>query len=334
MTGARLRLFYEEPDPDRWFPFDRYPRRVIRALVRGETQPRGTMRAFLNLVDGLDRIGAPYRINVMRALRAATLVLWPVCSANPHVLDKIPRQSPCALWHLDLQPSETTILACPAQRDIRQVLVPSEWVCRMFEQGLARDLVSVWPVGIDTDRWKSGTGLGQETSMSSSTTRSRGSASITSARLSEPLLCRAEASRAFGSRPCATVTIARKRCSRSASDAGPWSILVGTRRRESPHSRCSRRACRCSPGMKADSGKIRSIFPRRREVRAGDFGTRIGTTRCGVKFRGGDDLLDAFDVFWKGVEAAAFSPRDMVVERLTLERCATEYVALVRRFGG
>ena len=37
--GEPLNLFYEEPEPDRWFPFDRYPRRVIRTIVRGASEP-------------------------------------------------------------------------------------------------------------------------------------------------------------------------------------------------------------------------------------------------------------------------------------------------------
>jgi len=27
-----LNLFYAEPDPDRWLPYDRYPRAMIKAL--------------------------------------------------------------------------------------------------------------------------------------------------------------------------------------------------------------------------------------------------------------------------------------------------------------
>mgnify|MGYP003341570386 FL=1 len=49
-----LNIFYEEPDPDRWVPYDRYPRRLVRRLVRGPAQPGGAMRVFLNLCAGLD----------------------------------------------------------------------------------------------------------------------------------------------------------------------------------------------------------------------------------------------------------------------------------------
>ena len=60
---SSLNLFYDEPDPDRWLPFDRYPRRIIRQLVRGPAQPGGQRRVFLNLCHGLDLIGIKYRVN-------------------------------------------------------------------------------------------------------------------------------------------------------------------------------------------------------------------------------------------------------------------------------
>mgnify|MGYP003296622018 CR=1 FL=1 len=49
-----LNLFYAEPDPDRWLPFDRYPRRLLRRLIRGKPRPGGQTRVFLNLMAGLD----------------------------------------------------------------------------------------------------------------------------------------------------------------------------------------------------------------------------------------------------------------------------------------
>jgi hypothetical protein len=58
-----LRLFYQEPDDDRWFPYDRYPRAVIRRLIRGPRHHGGQTRVFLILCDGLRRTGIPFRVN-------------------------------------------------------------------------------------------------------------------------------------------------------------------------------------------------------------------------------------------------------------------------------
>jgi hypothetical protein len=51
------------PDEDRWRPFDRYLRRIIRRLLMGKPRPSSHARAFLGLYEGLDRIGVPCRSN-------------------------------------------------------------------------------------------------------------------------------------------------------------------------------------------------------------------------------------------------------------------------------
>lgn len=88
-----LNIFYENPDGDRWVPFDRYPRRIIRRAVRGKLQPGGQMRVFLNLCVGLDRIGVPYRVNDYRHARKNLDELACIVG-KPCVLDKIEWKNP------------------------------------------------------------------------------------------------------------------------------------------------------------------------------------------------------------------------------------------------
>src|SRR5581483_12032174 len=64
-----LNLFYEEPDVDRWLAYDRYPRALIRRLIRGKPSPSGHRRVFLNLCAGLQRLGVDFRINDYRFAR-------------------------------------------------------------------------------------------------------------------------------------------------------------------------------------------------------------------------------------------------------------------------
>ena len=61
-----LKLFYDEPEGDRWLPFDRHPRRIVRRILRGKPLIWGHRRIFLNLCAGLDRIGVPYSVNDYR----------------------------------------------------------------------------------------------------------------------------------------------------------------------------------------------------------------------------------------------------------------------------
>jgi hypothetical protein len=67
-----LNLFYDEPDPDRWFCRDRYPRRILRALLRrsrpgGQKQSQsvwgGRTQVFLSLSAGLQKLRVRYRVN-------------------------------------------------------------------------------------------------------------------------------------------------------------------------------------------------------------------------------------------------------------------------------
>jgi glycosyltransferase involved in cell wall biosynthesis len=145
-----LNLFYAEPDRDRWLPFDRYPRRLIRRLLRGPGRPGGQMRVFLNLVAGLDRLGVEYRVNDYR-------------HASRH-----PDELCCVLGKrdtLDRRAWKNPLMVGPAVHshpiddpellnrvDVRRILVPGEWMRRMCEPYWG-ERVHAWPVGIDTDLW-------------------------------------------------------------------------------------------------------------------------------------------------------------------------------------
>ena len=55
--------------------------------------------------------------------------------------------------------------------------------------------------------------------------------------------------------------------------------------------------------------------------------------RCGIRFKDETDLLDSFEVFWRGVESDAYAPRELMLEEFTLERGARDYLKLVEEFG-
>jgi len=138
-----VHLFYGEPDPDRWLPGDRYPRKLIRRLLRGTPRPGGQKRVFLNLCAGLERLGVPYRINDFRSLRrdpeaiAGVLGKAPLFFgrqwSNPILL------GPCVINHP---------IDCPQL--LR--LVPGPWMVTMCQPTYG-DTVHDWPSGIDTDYW-------------------------------------------------------------------------------------------------------------------------------------------------------------------------------------
>jgi glycosyltransferase involved in cell wall biosynthesis len=146
-----ISLFYDEPKDDRWFPFDRYPRAVIRRLYRGKPQARGHRRMFLNLCAGLDRVGVRYRINDYRWAKENPMAL--VCIVGtPHVLDKTDWKNPILFGAAVFShPIDDPYLF--ERLPIRKILVPGAWMKEMWKP-IWDDPIAVWPVGIDTDRWR------------------------------------------------------------------------------------------------------------------------------------------------------------------------------------
>lgn len=146
-----LNLFYEEPDPDRWLPYDRFARRIIRRTIRGRRRPGGQERVFLNLKAGLDKLSIRYRNNDHRHARRNSDEL--VCIVGkPHVLDRRDWQNPILFG--------AATFSHPIERPdffnvyptVRKILVPGEWMRRMWEPFYG-SRVEAWPVGIDTARW-------------------------------------------------------------------------------------------------------------------------------------------------------------------------------------
>lgn len=146
-----LNLFYDEPDPDRWVRFDRFPRRALRRIVRGVPRPGGQQRVFLNLCAGLDLLGVRYRTNdyrhCLRNIDETACII-----GKPHVLDKISWRNPI-IFGAAVFSHPLDDLDLLRRRPVRKILVPGEWMRLMFEPSFGDSVVS-WPVGIDTDRWR------------------------------------------------------------------------------------------------------------------------------------------------------------------------------------
>ena len=145
-----INLFYEEPEGDRWFPLDRYPRRVIRRIFRGKSKISGQKKVFLNLCAGLDRLGIPYRVNNYRYIQRHPEEVACIIG-KPHVLDKINWNNPIVFGAAVFShPCEDPDLF--HRRPVRKMLVPGEWMRKMCEPFYG-SRVHVWPVGIATEEW-------------------------------------------------------------------------------------------------------------------------------------------------------------------------------------
>lgn len=322
-----LNLFYEEPDPDRWIPFDRYPRRLVRRLWRGPWQPSGHMRVFLNLMTGLDRIGYPYRVNDYRYMRA-NLDELSCLIGKPHVLRAFPAKAPLMFGpSIYNHPIDDEHL--PFRHAVRQVLVPSPWVKNMFSK-VWPGMVTIWPVGIDTERWAPAPAAEKDIDVLIYDKIFRGREQVERTILN-PLL---EELRRRG------LVVARVRygsyferqflalCRRVRS-------MIYLSRHETQGIALQQTLASDVPVFAFDpGGDWQSLEYLLRGVRYGPVtSVPYWDDRCGVKFTGPTDMPDAFDRFWRGVKGGAFAPHEMILDKkLTLEDCAVAYAELADKY--
>lgn len=147
-----INLFYEEPDPDRWFKYDRYPRKLIRRFIRGKQRPGGVMMVAINLMKGLDKIGITYRYNDYSYINKHPEEIACIIG-KPQVLFEKKWQIPIIFGAgIYSHPID-----CPdlfiRYPNVKRFLVPGEWMRKMCEPYYGNKVVS-WPVGIDVDEWK------------------------------------------------------------------------------------------------------------------------------------------------------------------------------------
>ena len=322
-----LNLFYEEPDPDRWLPFDRHPRRLIRRLLRGPAQPGGMERAFLNLCAGLDRLGASYRVNDYRYISANSAEL--ACAfGKPHVLAKVPEQTPLLFGtSIYSHPSDDPLL--PSRRPVRQVLVPSAWVQRMFS-AVWPGRVSVWACGIDTDRWAPQGGRNKDIDVlvydKIFWQRAHYERSL--------LMPVQEELRRRGLR-VETIRYGSYR-EQELLDWGRRSrAMILLSRHETQGIAAQQVLSMDIPILAWDEGgywQDPKYYPAQVKFEP-VTSVPYWDDRCGRTFRGDGDFLDAFALFWAEVQRNSYAPRQMILEKFTLEKRAAAYLDLVDTYG-
>jgi glycosyltransferase involved in cell wall biosynthesis len=145
-----LNLFYEQPGKrDRVLRYDRYLQHLWRIIRRGAA-PFGQMRLFLNLCQGLDQIGVPYRVNDYDYARQHPEEL--VCIVGKEgVLNRMPWRNPI-LYGPNVYDHPLVDPQLLERLPIRKIIVTCEWFRQMCEPYWG-DKVEVWLSGIDTDLW-------------------------------------------------------------------------------------------------------------------------------------------------------------------------------------
>ncbi len=319
-----LNLFYEEPDDDRWLPFDRYPRRVVRRIVRGSPRIGGQRRMFLNLRAGLDRIGVGYRVNDYAHARRNPRELACILG-KPFVLEKVAWRNPILFGpatfdHPILDPG--LLQRCP----VRRVLVPGPWMKEMWRP-YWDEPVAAWPVGIDTDAWQPG--------------------SVACKRIDVLLYDKVMWGRDRGEREL----IERIRHALRAAGRSVREIRYGFYREEefrSALAECRVMIFLCEhetqgiayqqalasgvPILAWNPGgawRDPAFYPHRVTFEPVSS-IPYWDERCGAAFAAVAEFATAWSHFWDEFQRGAYNPRAYVMENLTLEKCAADYVAIAK----
>lgn len=315
-----LNLFYEEPDTDRWLPFDRYPRRLIRRSVRSKRQPGGPERVFLNLRSGLEKLGVPYRVNDYKAARKQSSELAGVIG-KPHVLDDKEWRNPIVFGSATFSHPVEQPNFLRRHRTIRKILVPGEWMRRMWEPYYG-DRVEAWPVGIDTSRW----------SPSFETKRFdfliydkiRWKHEQFEADLIGPI-CAALTKRNL---PFARLRYGTYREEAYEALLRECRSMIFLCEHETQGIAYQQALSAGVPILAWDRGGFwqdPAFYPDK--VRFGPVSSvPYWDNCCGLKFANIGEFHNRLDEFLVGLECERFAPRDYILENLTLENCAQNYL--------
>jgi hypothetical protein len=326
MEQSPINLFYEEPERDRWLPFDRVPRKVIRRLVRGKSRTLGHRRTFLNLCAGLDKIDQPYRVNDFRyAQRNPGETVGIV--GKPYVLDKINWNNrivfgPCTYSH----PSDDPELL--QRLPIKMILAYGEWMRQMCEP-FWQDQVRTWAVGIDTCAWSPSARKTTDVLLYDKVMWER---PHYDRELIAPILAQLKRQ----SLSFLTLRYGSYQEVEFRESLAKCRAMIFLCEHET-QGIAYQQALSCGvPILAWDRGgywQDPSYYPHKVKF-APVTSVPYWDARCGVKFKDIGEFPDRLAEFLARQAANDFAPRDFILENLTLEKCATRYVEFYHEAAG
>jgi glycosyltransferase involved in cell wall biosynthesis len=316
-----INLFYEEPDPDRWFKYDRYLRKYIRRLVRGKARPGGVMTIAINLMKGMEKIGVPYRFNDYSYISKHPEEIACIIG-KPHVL-------------LDRQWTNPIIFGsgvfshpvdCPdlfeIHPNVKRFVVPGDWMKKMCEPWYGEKVIAC-PAGIDISEWTESETRGRPNNILiyDKINRNR---EVQVAQVLNPIKVALQTSglpfqiirygeydhkllKAMLSRANAVIWL-----SESETQGIAYQQILAT---NTPILAWDRGGYWQDPAYYPDRIKYQPVTS-----------VPYWDERCGTKFMGMVDFQEKLKLFLANLQD--FKPREYIMANLTLEKCAEKYLAI------
>lgn len=319
---SRLCIYFKEESPvDRWFPGDRLFRPLLRRIIKGKSRRDGVDKTFINLCLGLDQLNVPYHINL------------PYAELHPHdhvavfgrgktCLEGFKRSIPivAGVGLMD-HPSNWPDLC--QKYPIKTLLQPSRWAADIYRKAFTPTPIGLWATGIQTDLWRPQPEVEKDIDVLIYDKIRWGrdeQAEHPRASFMEELV---------RSRDLISHTI-------RYGDYTPEDYLSLLSRSRSMAFLCEHE----SQGL-AYQEALSCDVP----VFAWNHGSYLNPAylqpstppipatsvpyfdfRCGLTFQGLEDIEDTFDEFWGTLITSGYTPREYILENLSLERCAGEFL--------
>ena len=319
-----LNLFYEEPEGDRWLPFDRFPRRIVRRVLRGKPEIGGQQRVSLNLRAGLDRLGVRYRFNDYDHARRNPKELACIIG-KAQVLDKMEWKNPILFGAAVFShPLDDPHLF--ERLPVRKILLPGAWMKEMW-QPYWDEAVAVWPVGIDTDRWQPRAAAEKPFDVLLYD-KMRWEHERYESSLIEPIRGRLrQAGRSFRE-----IRYGAYREVEFEAALAECRTMVFLCEHETQGIAYQQALAAGVPILAWDRGgywQDPAYFPDKVKFQP-VTSVPYWDERCGRTFAAIEEFDDAWDRFWDEARSGRFNSRSYILENLTLEQCARQYMHHVR----
>jgi hypothetical protein len=320
---SRLCLYYvPEPEADRWIPGDRHWRPLVRRLVRGRPRPSGIDKVFLNLRAGLDRIGVEYVVNRPFARLGASDMVGVLGRGRGSLAGYRAPNPIVAGVALMTHPSEWPTLC--EEYPVVRYLQHSEWAAAVYRPYFGARC-TVWPVGVDTDAWAPSADAAKQTDFL----------------IYEKFLWDVEAKRQSIVAPIRTALARRGLTSEllryGTYEPADYAGALGRSRAmiflsEHESQGIAYQECLASglPILAWDQGAC--LDPNRfawGQPHIPATSVPYWDERCGVRFEHVHEFEPRLDEVLEARRAGRFAPREFVLVRLTLERCAAHYMEIV-----
>lgn len=322
---SRICLYYKrESERDRWILGDRYIRPLLRRLLRGKARAGGLDKVFINLCLGLDKLGVKYEINLpFKEIKDDDLI--GVLGCGRSCLNGYDRPNPIVAGiGLMTHPSEWSTLC--ADYPVVKYLQHSTWANDVYKPYFG-DRCHIWPVGIDTEKW-------QDNLMTPKTTdfliynKIMWNYEITSKELLDPI-------RQLLTSKGLTFTELRygfykpQEYQKALEYCRSMIFLCEHESQGIAYQECLSSNV---PILAWDQGEC--LDPNRfvwgmPHIPA--TSVPYWDDRCGVKFKDINDLSDQLEIFLSKLYANEFAARDYILENLTLEKCARDFVNILEK---